>query len=80
MAQAHRGIIEEMDKMTKPGHTYRVDPGQVIVNNNIHSRSDGMPYSNAREPKAYIQYRDRSDVRGPAAIEEQRRLKCSIEN
>lgn len=29
---------------------------------------------------AYIQYWDRSDIRGPAAIEEQRRLKCSSEN
>jgi hypothetical protein len=37
--------------MTKPGHTYRVGPDQVIVSTNIRSRSDGMPYSNARGPR-----------------------------
>jgi len=51
VAQARRRLIEEIDKMTKPGHTYRVDPDLVIVSTNIRSRGDGMPYSNAREPE-----------------------------
>lgn len=37
--------------MTKPGHTYRVDPDRVIVSTNIRSRGNGLPRSNAHEPE-----------------------------
>jgi len=51
IASARRRLLEEIDKITKYGRPYRVDPDKVVISTNVRTRNDGLPYSNVREPE-----------------------------
>lgn len=51
IASARRRLLEEIDKITKNGQPYRVDPDKVVISTNVRTRNDGLPYSNVREPE-----------------------------
>lgn len=50
VAQATRRVLDELDKYTKPGHTYRVPPSSVVISTNLALRKDGLPRSGQRMP------------------------------
>lgn len=51
MAQATKRLIDEIDRYTPSGRTYRSDPDDLIISTNVELRLDGLPYSNRRPPK-----------------------------
>lgn len=50
-AQAIDRLFKEISAFTRYGRTYRIDPSCVVLSTNVHTRKDGRPYSNAREPE-----------------------------
>ncbi len=50
VAQARGRLMEEIEKFTKAGHTWRIQPDHVVISTNMGTRKDGLPRSGAREP------------------------------
>lgn len=51
VAEATKRLVSELDKYTKVGHPYRVEPGSIIISSNIPIKKDGLPYSNYSNPE-----------------------------
>lgn len=50
ISEARKRLLSEIDKITKPGHSWRVPPDSIIISSNIQVRLDGLPYSNRKNP------------------------------
>ena len=51
LSQAICRVDEEINKFTKHGHTYRIDPDSIIISTNLSVRLDGKPRSGQRIPQ-----------------------------
>lgn len=48
--QARRRVIEELERFTRVGREYRVNPADVIVSSQLELRKDGLPRSGQKQP------------------------------
>lgn len=50
IAVARDRILSEISAFTRTGHTWRIDPDQVVISSDVPLRKDGMPASGRRMP------------------------------
>src|SRR5699024_7035151 len=48
IAQGRDRVLDELSRMTPVGQTWRV--AGIVISTNLRTRTDGLPYSNARTP------------------------------
>lgn len=51
VAAARSRLLEEIRRFTRAGHTWRIDPDDLIISTNVPVRLDGLPRSGAREDR-----------------------------
>ncbi|NIV38132.1 MAG: J domain-containing protein, partial [Anaerolineae bacterium] len=51
IADARGRVLREIGAFTRPGHTYRIDPDQVVISTDVPVRQDGLPYSGRKPPE-----------------------------